>query len=138
MQSKGKIIWIDDDDDLIRPQRENLESIGYQVQVTPDVDLAIDLIRKSPIEIKGAIVDVMMDTGKTLRDEDHDAGLRTGLVLCQMLRREDRCPPPRVFIFTHRNDPKAAGEFRDLGINYYKKQHYKGNAICDLVEKEFG
>lgn len=137
MTLKGKIIWIDDDDDLIYPQKENLEGDGYKVEIISDVDEAIQLIRDKPNEFRGAIVDVMMDPGKELRNENHDAGFRTGLVLCQLLRNERRCPPPKLFIFTHREDPEAARDFRKLGINYYKKQHYKGRAICDLVREEF-
>lgn len=138
MTSRGTIVWIDDDDDLIAPQKESLESIGFHVQIMADVDQAVALLRSKRGDLCGVIIDVMMDPGEALRVLEHDAGLRTGLVLCQMLRREGLCPPPRVFIFTHRNDPKAAAQFRGMGIGYFKKQHYKGAAICDLVERQFG
>ena len=131
------IIWVDDDNDLIQPQSEYLQENGYHVVIVPDVDQAIDIISRSRSLIYGIILDVMMNPGTILRNEPHNGGLTTGLALFYYLREQHICPPVRAFIFTHRSDPEAANELAAFGISYHQKQHYKGKAICALVEREF-
>lgn len=136
--SGNKIIWVDDDNDLIRPQSSSLLDCGYLVDVVPDVDAAIAMIKSSYPELIGIILDVMMNPGKELRDEQHMGGLVTGLVLYRYLNQKNLCPPLKAFVFSHRHDPKARTNLQKMGVNYYQKQHYKGRAICDLVKQEFG
>lgn len=138
MGAISKVIWVDDDNELIRPQSVSLADRGYEIDVIPDVDVAIASIKHNRSSVLGVILDVMMNPGVELRSEPHMGGLVTGLVLFRYLRRCQLCPPIKAFVFTHRHDPQARHELEKLGVSYYKKQHYKGRALCDLVEKEFG
>lgn len=134
----GKIIWVDDDNDLIRPQRRGLQDDGYRVQVIPDVDHAITIISEEKDGIGGIILDVMMNPGTELRNTPHLGGLLTGLRLFELLRDRGLCPPIKTFFFTHRLDPDAADSLATYGVSYHQKQHHKGKAICALVRREFG
>ena len=138
MSDNNRLVWVDDDHDLISPQSNALQDCGYIVDVVPDVDKAIAVIKKNCMQLRGIILDVMMNPGVTFRKENHVGGLLTGLILFKYLRTESLCPPLKAFVFSHRFDPDAKDQLSKFGVNYYQKQYYKGKSICDLVKAEFG
>lgn len=135
---KRFILWIDDDLDLLRPQRLNLLDRGYNVIIEGDVDYALEKILSDLDSIQGLIIDVMMNPGARFRTLAHQGGLRTGLLLVDYLIKEKRLTSLPIFVFTHRFDPEAAERLRlEYRINYYQKQDFKGEAIVSLVREEF-
>lgn len=133
------ILWIDDDLDLLRPQRLNLIDLGYNVLIESNIDHAMAKIDTDREQIRGLIIDLMMNPGALLRSRGHQGGLRTGLFFVEYLSKERRIDNLRMFVFTHRFDPEAAEKLRlQFGIGYFQKQDYKGAAIVELVQSEFG
>jgi CheY-like chemotaxis protein len=137
------ILWIDDDQELLRQQRAFIQEKGYDVRMLADVDEAIKMIQDKGEEITGVIIDVMMSPGATLRKRNHNGGLMTGIVLIEYLKENDLIttkapPPPRCFIFTHRRDVSSARKARNLGFKYFHKHDYKGSNVMKLVDQEFG
>ena len=53
------ILWVDDDQELLRQQRAFIQEHGYDVRMLADVDEAIRMIRDQAKEITGIIIDVM-------------------------------------------------------------------------------
>lgn len=136
----GAILWIDDDVDLLRQQRFYLEGIGCEVVDIEDVDRAIELIEQDAERYRGIILDCMMSPGKRLRRYDHNAGLRTGLVLLDYLIEHKLVLQggwPRLFIFTYRIDVNDLRETEQKGFKYHQKQDYPGSKIQELVREEF-
>ena len=135
------IVWIDDDIDMLRQQKAYLEEAGYMVKQEEDVDNAIDYLMHNAGGVLGIIVDCMMSPGRALQGGEHQAGLRTGLVLLNYLMDRGvvrQAGPPFLFIYTHRLDAQAAEGVREKGFNYYQKQDYAGSKIKRLVDQEFG
>ncbi len=138
MNKPRTILWVDDDNDLLKHNRSNLLDAGYAVDVESNVDVAIEKMKDDAEKLKGVILDVMMNPGVTLRNHDHQGGLKTGLVLLTHIRREKILDGVSIFFFSHRVDGDAVEKAETMGVRYHQKQDYKGKKICDLVFEEFG
>ena len=139
-RTPNHIIWVNDDHEWLRNQKDHILSIGYGVEIIPEVDVALEEIQRKKDILAGIILDVMMNPGETLSQRDHDQGLKTGLVVLEYLEelqilRKSRYPG--LFIFTHRLDPDAARAIQEKGYGYHQKQDFLGTKIIKLVRDEF-
>ena len=132
-----KILWIDDDSELLRNQCNYLREDGCDVEMVDDVDTAREKLRQQHNTYVGVILDVMMSPGRDMPEAVEDAGLTTGLHLLKRLLNENLVRPPQIFLFTHRVDAKAANAAATMNVGYYQKQDYPGSRIKRLAQKEF-
>lgn len=137
MNSK-RILWIDDDFDLLRPQRQNLVDDGYEVVTEVHIDSAINRLIEIREEYDGIILDIMMAPGEKLRNKATQGGLKTGLIFLRYLQKSGTLSRIKIFIFTHRYSVEDAQQAAQLNVGYHFKQDHKGSAIVELVQHEFG
>jgi CheY-like chemotaxis protein len=132
------ILWIDDDEDLLEPQRRNLEEAGYRIKICDGVDSAYSALRDRSHTFKGIILDVMLSPGALLANESVSGGLRTGIVFLERLQREKLLKECRLFVFSHRGFLPDSEHVNSLGYKYHLKQDHMGAKIVNLVRAEFG
>jgi CheY-like chemotaxis protein len=88
-----RILWVDDEIDLLRPHLLFLEQRGYRVDAVSNGDDALSLLRGQPYDL------VLLD--------EHMPGLR-GLEVLEILRRED--PHARVVMITKSEEDRTMTE----------------------------
>jgi len=132
-----KIIWVDDDVYLLRPQHQFLSEAGYEVEMVPDVDEAWEIIRENKDGSVNAIIDIMMNPGILFQNENHNYGLRTGVLFAKKLKDCNFSKRVRFFVFTHCSDNVIEREVKQLGVSFYSKQDYRGSKVVEIVNSEF-
>jgi CheY-like chemotaxis protein len=133
-----KIIWIDDDINVLETQAEWLRKRGFELETFSNVDEAWERIRESENEVLYVIIDVMMATGAIFDSADTNGGLNTGARFLEYMDEKKILTRCHVMIFTIRDDDRARRVAERLSIPYYRKQHYKGSAIVRCVVGVFG
>jgi CheY-like chemotaxis protein len=88
-----RILWVDDEIDLLKPHLLFLQQRGYHVDAIPNGDDALELLRTSPYDL------VLLD--------EQMPGLR-GLEVLEILRRED--PHARVVMITKSEEDRTMTE----------------------------
>jgi DNA-binding response OmpR family regulator len=88
-----RILWVDDEIDLLKPHLLFLEQRGYRVDAVANGDDALSLLRSSPYDL------VLLD--------EQMPGLR-GLEVLEILRRED--PHARVVMITKSEEDRTMTE----------------------------
>jgi CheY-like chemotaxis protein len=88
-----RILWVDDEIDLLKPHLLFLEQRGYSVDAVPNGDDALELLRATPYDL------VLLD--------EQMPGLR-GLEVLEILRRED--PHARVVMITKSEEDRTMTE----------------------------
>jgi CheY-like chemotaxis protein len=88
-----RILWVDDEIDLLKPHLLFLEQRGYTVDAVPNGDDALELLRATPYDL------VLLD--------EQMPGLR-GLEVLEILRRED--PHARVVMITKSEEDRTMTE----------------------------
>lgn len=133
------ILWVDDDATLLNHAAMRLREAGYIVLVAESVDWAIDVLRERHSEIRGVILDLMMDPGKALQDSDHDGGFETGFRLIDFLYSEGILPKISLFVLTNKHPIDSFYQVpgSDIRISCERKSRYKAVKFVKLVERKF-
>lgn len=127
---KGKkVIWVDEDERIWASERWLLEGLGLAVIAVSDATSALKLVREARLnEIALIILDVMLlpgDDETTFSDTITDGGLKTGLVLGQLLAREHADIGQKLLFFSRVTDEIGTAEImrisKELGAYYLQK-----------------
>ena len=94
------ILFVDDDVHLMASYLDELEDDGFTVRVCRSADECLDAVGTTH-ELDAVILDVMMAPG-SFGASMTDAGMNTGIVLLQELRKRHRDLP--VVVLTNRVD----------------------------------
>jgi DNA-binding response OmpR family regulator len=133
-----RLLWIDDDGNLLRSQIRRLTEKGYKVSVASNVDAAWEILHSTADETNGIILDIMMGTGELLHHENTKGGLITGEHFLRRLREEETLSGVKVIIYTVTDNDSTKDYASEIGVSYYSKQDYPGKALVDIVVREFG
>src|SRR5205823_3629743 len=82
------ILFIDDEENYVRPYIDELRLSGYDVILETDVDAALEFFEGNYREIDLLILDIMMAPGESFQDERTLFGRRTGLFFYERVRRK--------------------------------------------------
>ena len=101
------ILIIDDDVFGVSPYKFALEDAGFGVTVVGNPDDALRVLKTNRAEIELIVLDILMPSGQRLSDSETSAGLETGTVLFDLIRREFPSVPVVVFSITNSSGIKA-------------------------------
>lgn len=133
-----KLVWVDDDGELLEHQIPALERAGFSVDVVSDVDAAYRYLRDKSGRYDGVILDIMMGTGDLLLGEDTNGGMTTGHQFLKRLLSEGILGKAKVIAYSIVEDPAVKSAVEALGVRFFKKQAYPGYALRSLAIQEFG
>ncbi len=85
--AKGKILWIDDEIDLLKPHIRYLAEKGYTVATATNGEDAVDMVRESPFDL--VFLDEMMPGMGGLRTLAEIKDLRPGLPVVMITKNEE-------------------------------------------------
>lgn len=131
------ILFIDDEPRYVEAYRNELENDGYQVEFIADVDKAISFLSGHRAEVELVILDIMMPSGRALRDADTKKGRRTGVYLYKELRASASSLP--FIILTNVSDPEVEKEIeKECDCQFMHKYEYLPYELRDIVQELIG
>ncbi|MGE3915177.1 MAG: hypothetical protein AB7F78_05705 [Hyphomicrobiaceae bacterium] len=133
-----RIVWLDDDGELLENAVVALRRAGYVVDMLTNVGDAWKFLEENAPTIDGLILDIMMATGELLSEENTNGGMRAGAVFLRKFLQNSATSGIKVFVYTIVEDEAVRTAVSDLKIKYFRKQSYPGQAIVQLVREEFG
>ena len=128
-----KVLWIDDDGDLLDVQINQLADEGIDVTVAQDVDTAW----KHLVELKEptlVILDIMMGTGSLLKNQNTNGGISTGERFLEKMEDAGMLQLHRVMVYTIMDSASINDLTQRLNVPYYLKTDHSGKAIVKLVK----
>jgi CheY-like chemotaxis protein len=93
MTMARKILFIDDEPYFMRAHIDTLKDEGYEVDEAEDGDEALRKLEASDYDL--IILDIIIPAGSI---EDTKNGMRTGLRIQEVIRRQLRLPTPILFL----------------------------------------
>ncbi len=116
--SSKRILWVDDEIDLLRPHLLFLQSRGYHVDAIPNGDDALALLRENAYDL-------------VLLDEQMPG--RTGLEVLEILRRED--PHARVVMVTKSEEDRTMTEAIGRRVDDYLVKPTSPRQVLSVVTR---
>lgn len=139
------VLWVDDDFTLLDGAAQRLRENGIKVVIEPSIDEAERIVRERKEQIRGIILDLMMDPGVLLREAKHDSGFLTGFRFADYLWQSGHLTDLRVFFFT--NKDAVGTKYSPQGmlqhdtespeIRIEKKNRFKAIKFVTLVQERF-
>ena len=131
-------MWIDDDLNYLKVQRELIWDEGWVTEAFADIDEAVAYVRSPKKSFKGVILDLQMAPGDCFRDFDHMGGLRTGFHFLELCLSEGLLEPSDVVVYTNSQDEELVDIIDGLNVKVGKKRDYMGSRLIELLESAFG
>lgn len=113
-----RILWVDDEIDLLRPHLMFLQARGYHVDAIPNGDDALALLRERPYDL-------------VLLDEQMPG--RRGLEVLEILRRED--PHARVVMVTKSEEDRTMNEAIGRRVDDYLVKPTSPRQVLSVVTR---
>ncbi|MDH3890376.1 MAG: hypothetical protein OEV49_04780 [candidate division Zixibacteria bacterium] len=115
-ESKGRILWLDNDASWLTPYVEKLEMAGYEVTTVNRVSQAEEKLCEFTYDL--LILDVMIPTKNTEEEKKYpasktDSGYDTGLVFYRLMKSKLDASGTSVLVLTTRLDKKIADDFTE-------------------------
>jgi CheY-like chemotaxis protein len=119
------ILWLDDDIGGIRPFKDELEDAGYEVLQTTNPDVFYQKLEELLPKIVGIIMDIMLPTGQSVSQKESGSGIRSGLLIMQKLKSEERYLHLPIIVLTIVDDQDVIDWANDNNIEVlYKLETY--------------
>lgn len=121
-----RVLFIDDQPDLIEYLVNELKDNGYEVDVIHDVVAAIDYLNKPPVDLVAIILDIIMPPGPFI-DKDHNDGTETGKYLLEYILdmqyvQEGSGHPLPIAALTQVSDQSLLKEVEEIQIRARQKE----------------
>jgi CheY-like chemotaxis protein len=113
-----RILWVDDEIDLLKPHLLFLQARGYHVDAISNGDDALELIREAPYDL-------------VLLDEQMPG--RTGLEVLEIMRRED--PHQRVVMVTKSEEDRTMTEAIGRRVDDYLVKPTSPRQVLSVVTR---
>ena len=101
MKRNLKVLFVDDDEFLIRPYIDAFDSAGFQTSHVETASQALRYLERNSPDI--IVLDVMMSPGRDFGHRETAGGHETGIALAKRIRRSH----PDVFIFAFTSTVKV-------------------------------
>ena len=139
------LLWVDDDRMLLSHAVSRLKENRIPVRVASTIDEAMAVVASDLANIRGVMVDLMMDPGVGLRNRDHDAGFETGFRFVDWLYENQYLEALPTIILTNKDDvgnaysPRGQNAARAaaISIRVERKAKYKAIKFVRLVKERF-
>ena len=128
------ILLIDDDKRQMASYVAELRLRGFEVTHETYVDQALRFLEEGLPEVELLILDVIMPSGESFRDQPTEHGLRTGVYIYERIRETQRNLPIIVFSDAHPADISRVIE-GDPHCQFFEKRDLYPFELADAVEK---
>jgi len=118
-----KILLVDDDPDMLTVNSGLLKSCGYRVFLANDGLEALKIVKKNRLDL--IILDLMLPK-------------IDGILICGMLKRDERYLSIPIIIVSARNDELDKRKAKEAGANNYLTKPFEPDTILSLVSSIFG
>lgn len=137
METRKKIIWIDDDINrsFLRPYVVELMDNDFdiiKVNASDDVKNNLENM-KGDNSLVAIIIDIAMPTGNIINFRKARGGLRTGIIILKdLLKNENYAKVPKI-VFTNVDDEEVKKFCKGNDIPYLKKVEYFPDMLVDEI-----
>jgi CheY-like chemotaxis protein len=135
---KNHVLMIDDDRQVMSVYETALRKRQFEVTRFSGeacVDDALRFLGESANQVDVIVADIMMPPGETLRDRDTDEGMRTGVVLLEMLKTSHPSLP--LLVLTNVQQEDILGQIRRV-VPHAKVLHKPYCPPFELAEEIAG
>ena len=127
------ILFVDDEEEM-DSYRMGLELSGYEVVLQTKLDDAWEQFNLNQNQIELVILDISMPPGNLLKEHNTLAGMRTGVVLFEMIR--ESAPAMPIIIFTNVSDEKIKTRFsNELSCFFLQKPEELPSTLAEKVKR---
>ncbi|WP_088241936.1 response regulator [Calothrix rhizosoleniae] len=133
----ANILFVDDEPRGIKNFIDELIFSGYQVNFQNNIDSAEKYLQQHHNTIQLVILDIMMPPGETLRMQDTDNGMKTGILFRNKIRSD--FPELPIILFTNFHpDPQLKQEIHDDPKSLLlQKYNYLPFELVEVVQNFF-
>jgi len=133
MSSKGRkrILFIEDEKELVRDLPPLLESKGFEVMATTDAAEALHLFDELDFDV--VLTDIAMPPSADINGKSVAYGRETGVVVAQRLHETK--PDVPIIALTVIRDPQIVSRMRKAGIRYILHKPQELQRIVETLEK---
>lgn len=117
---KVKILFVDDEPDLVQLVSLRLQSAGYEVQAAYDGQQALDLVKKSRPNL--IILDLMLPK-------------LDGYKVCRLLKFDERYKSIPILIFTARAQVEDIQRATECGAEAYLTKPFEAAALLGKIKE---
>jgi len=129
----GQIVLIDDEKLVMKYYIRAMEERGYTVKQLYDPDSAFEYLQTKP-KLIAAILDIMMKSGDIYKGKETDAGLKTGVLLYEDVRK--MFPDLPIIVLTNVTNNGTLDSFpKHDKLKILKKLEYPPFDLVDEVDK---
>jgi DNA-binding response OmpR family regulator len=121
-KAEKRILWVDDDAEIVESLRLALESNGYKVLIARDGNQGLALSERENPDL--VILDMMMPK-------------RSGFLVLEKMRRT-RDTPLRVIMITANEGSRHKAYAEMLGVDDYIRKPFPMDRLIDSVERLIG
>ena|SRR5712691_788518 len=136
------ILFVDDEPRYVDSYVQELKMSGFDVSLQTSADSAFKFLEENkgktePLVLDLMIVDVMMPSGKTLKDANTQDGLRTGVRLYERMRAQ--LPDLPVLVLTNVSDPEVERMFaKERNCLFLRKDQCLPFELAERIKELIG
>jgi len=119
-ESRGKILIVDDESDLVRVLEYGLQSAGYDVVCAADGQEGLKMARESKPDV--ILLDLMLPK-------------LDGYKVCRLLKFDDRFKQIPIIILSARTQEGDQSLAMEMGANRFVTKPYDFMEILDMIEE---
>ena len=120
---KKRILLVDDDVEHTFGIEQRLKMDGFNVERATNAKQAWEMLQSRRKKYYGVIIDIMMPADGLFAYDETDQDLKTGILLCEKIKKELRNDLKIIGLTNHR-DEKIKKQFIQAG----------GNMCCEKVQ----
>ena len=118
MQMLGKVLVVDDDDDLAGLLTTRLRKVDLNVERAGNGSTGVELTRSFQPDV--ILLDWMMP-------------VKSGIEACEEIRADSRLNQPHIILLSAKNGPDDVARAREAGVNEYITKPFAPIALIDHV-----
>jgi len=128
---RKRVLFIEDEEELVRDLPPILESKGFEVTVTTDVAEALKIFAELDFDV--VLIDIAMPPASDMNAKALGYGRETGIEVARRLR--DMRPDIPIVALTVIRDEQIVSRMRKAGIRYILHKPQELQCIVETLEK---
>lgn len=128
---RKRVLFIEDEEELVRDLPPILESKGFEVTATTDIREALRLFAESDFDV--VLTDIAMPPASDMNSKALAYGRETGIEVARRLREAK--PQIPIVALTVIRDPKIVSRMRKAGIRYILQKPQELQRIVETLQK---
>ncbi len=128
---RKRVLFVEDEEELVRDLPPVLESKGFEVTATTDVAEALRIFAESDFDV--VLMDIAMPPASSMNEKNVAYGRETGVGLAQQMQAMR--PNIPIVALTVIRDPQIVSRMRKAGIRYILHKPQELQRIVETLQK---